>query len=259
MWRSDLETDLYFYNKENYFRRNLVKAIDSDFVPKLINQFNLKVLFAKKPQMVAQQLDLPGIPSPPHGVYHENFSFPNSTLGVYAENIYEQKGFVMCLHSLAKDVDDAMKIIEKGKTKVTVNGATGTIITYDPISDSCFVVLDDQRQIDNSNFSSIRILQGKTPRQYEKASFEGFRSGPLSTIITGWTPDLPFVKKYNQLKIYTNPITNPGDSGCALKDSDGLVCGFAFMRSGLNETPQFSSWIWAESVFKYHQLNYYKL
>ncbi|MBO9573867.1 MAG: hypothetical protein J7497_16895, partial [Chitinophagaceae bacterium] len=110
---------------------------------------------------------------------------------------------------------------------------------------------------DSGEFEKINgVLSGKTPRQYEKAFFEGFKSGPMYTTINGWSPDLPFVTRYNQLKVYTGPITNPGDSGCALKDSDGNVCGFAFERSGINVNPQLSSWIWAESVFKFHNLKY---
>jgi hypothetical protein len=254
-WRREM-TRYVETEESGLFNRAVLRAVEPEFVQQVVSNLNMQMIITKKPRLIRQQMNFPCIPSPAHGVCPQGFELPNSTAGVYAENARGQKGAVICLHALG-DVDSAMAEIESGNNKVVVNNYPGKIVTYDPISDSCFVVFDDQDLVDNGTFQKITgLLTGKTPRQYESAFFDGFRSGPLSTNINGWSPDLPFVKRHNQLKVYTNAITNPGDSGCALKDSEGNVCGFAFERSGISENPQLSSWIWAESVFKFHKLNY---
>jgi S1-C subfamily serine protease len=91
---------------------------------------------------------------------------------------------------------------------------------------------------------------------YDPVTFHGITSGFKQTIITGWSPDIPFVLPYSQLKVLTAPETNPGDSGAALIDRDGKVTGFSFFRTAINQQPEYSSWIWADSVYKAHNLLY---
>jgi hypothetical protein len=71
----------------------------------------------------------------------------------------------------------------------------------------------------------------------------------MSATIEGWSPDIPFVQPYNQLKVFTDDKTAQGDSGAALLDGANYILGFAFYRTGINATPAQSAWIWAESVF----------
>ena len=97
-------------------------------------------------------------------------------------------------------------------------------------------------------------LRGVTPRENQRVSFEGAISGLQHPFVTGWSPDLLSVTPYSQIKLLTTPETVPGDSGAALFDPDDNLLGFAFDRSGFNTRPEYSSWIWADSVVSFHEL-----
>jgi hypothetical protein len=125
---------------------------------------------------------------------------------------------------------------------------TATVKDFDAVTDSVFATFD--RTITNFEAANFQIMAGICPRGYEDVHFYGASSGIQSTKVNSWSLDLPFVEKYNQLKVFTPPVTNPGDSGSALINDEGQVLGFAFYRTGIGQIPEFSAWIWAESVFK---------
>jgi hypothetical protein len=239
-----------------YSRFILREMFSYDAVANICRESRFKIIVQKKPLMEFQS-QFPFCYSPAHGLILEGFNTANSTVGVYAENARGQIGATICFHSLG-DIDTAIGEINAGKNRVIIDGNKGIIDSYDPVSDSCFVIFDDQISIKNQNLPThLNVLRQKTPRQYEDAIFEGINSGKLQTQINGWSVDLPFVTKSNQLKVYTSAVTNPGDSGSGLITKTGQeLCGFAFMRSGIEAVPQLSSWIWAESVFNFHNLKY---
>jgi len=136
---------------------------------------------------------------------------------------------------------------------VTVGPSTGTIESVDQVSDSCFISIGSTSGIPLRPFKGR--LDSVTPRMNQPAEFEGVTSGKTSTTILGWSPDLPFVQPFSQLKVYTAPDTNRGDSGAALIDSDDFLIGFAFYRTTLTGALQYSAWVWAESVYQAHSLN----
>jgi hypothetical protein len=121
------------------------------------------------------------------------------------------------------------------------------------ITDSAFVALESVDGLD-TDVRVRGVLSGLVPRNYEEVSFEGKVSGPTSTFVTGWTPELPRISVDTQARVMTEPDTVPGDSGAAVIDSQGYIIGFAFRRSGYNERPPLASWIWAESVLIAHGL-----
>ena len=159
-----------------------------------------------------------------------------SSAGIVAEDRLGRKGVTAALHAVGT------------ARNITVAGSPGTVVANDQMSDSCFIELPIP-------LPPVGVagqkgpLRGILPRGQQAATFEG-QATPLGrTVITSWSPDAPDVKRYSQIKVYTKKDTNPGDSGAALITDDDFIAGFAFERSKLGAALDFSSWIWAVSVY----------
>jgi hypothetical protein len=60
------------------------------------------------------------------------------------------------------------------------------------------------------------------------------------------------------LKLQTDADTDQGDSGCALRDENDRVLGFAFERTAYDDYPQFTDWIWAANALRALNLRTYQ-
>lgn len=169
-----------------------------------------------------------------------------STVGVIARDVGKNLGVTTALHAI------------KGLSSVTVNDVgthyDGEVVSTDPITDSCFIRVPN---LDTGNRQKAEgPLSGITPGKGETVHFEGMSSGRVSTRVIGWSPELPLVVPGSQLKLLTLPVTQQGDSGAALTNNDDKVLGFAFYRTGFQALIEFSAWVWAESVFMTHRLEW---
>jgi hypothetical protein len=167
-------------------------------------------------------------------------------VGVYAYNEQNVLGVTSCLHGLKPTV-------VPGLTKVYVNGREGTVHSVHPVSDSCFIEMSAARAELEPIVEALPVFR-QVPRFNEPVSFLNKNSSRIETVITGWSPDILYDDPYNQVKLLTPAMTNPGDSGTALINEMNQVLGFSFFRTQLNAPLEFSAWIWAASVFKAHHL-----
>jgi hypothetical protein len=162
------------------------------------------------------------------------------------------------------------------KTSVWVTNMLGEVVSSDIPSDSCFVRLPrtsrsegiinaapsyggrgtiEVQEVRKVNVEGpTGLLSGIFPRQGEPTVFEGALSGRQIVRITAWSPDLLLAPPWSQCKVFTEARTGGGDSGAALRDFEGQLVGFAFGRTEYDEIPEYSSWIWAESVVRAHRL-----
>ena len=138
-------------------------------------------------------------------------------------------------------------------TTATVHGHPATVEAEDAMSDGVFLLADDPA----NDFAALLpvpayygVLAGMTPRQNEAVTFAGCTSGAGATVVRGWSPELPWVAHDMQMRVVTDLVTAPGDSGAALLDSGGQVCGLAFQASRWGAIPAISSWIWADSALQ---------
>ncbi|MDI1256731.1 MAG: hypothetical protein PSV16_11585 [Flavobacterium sp.] len=189
-------------------------------------------------------------PTKPHKMFLQNDNRFRSLAGTYTTNKEGVFGCTICLHCFPNSY------VEVGKTKVVINGISGTVISTHNVSDSCFVQLDADISEISDLLKSNGPLQGTTPREFEQCTFVNKESQQSNTNVIGWSPDILYNDPYNQVKVITNPITNPGDSGSALLDMNGNILGFSFYRTEINAVKEFSAWMWATSVFKAHDLKY---
>jgi hypothetical protein len=206
------------------------------------------VLTARLPELELTQLPnaAVAVPTPAMGVSASLVAPVTATAGIYATNASGVFGVTAPYHALA-----ATGSVAVGAT-VMIGSMAGVVQSADQISDSCFV---SQPTGGARHGRATKGLLGTvTPRMNQPADFEGVTSGSVKTTILGWSPDLPFTHPFSQLKVYTSPDTNRGDSGAALLDSDGYLIGFAFYRTSLVGALQYSAWIWAESVYQAHGL-----
>lgn len=199
----------------------------------------------------AQQYELTKstVPDPAVDVRSPKNSALLGTAGVIADR-NGTRGITVAAHVL----HDGTNWPSPGATVCLVGGQKGNVITCDPVSDSCFIELDQPIPFSGTPIP-VGPLSGVSPRKGEVVTSHGAVSGRVTGKVEGWDPLLPMFNQFAQTKLHTTPMTNPGDSGAALLDAQCHVLGFAFMRSPFGATTQESLWIWADSVYHAHQLS----
>jgi hypothetical protein len=233
------------FNTEN-FEEHVLNTIEPQVLQYGIENTEWPMIICKPPKKVFTCFH----PNTPHKVFLKDGETFKSLAGIYTKNSQGIFGVTICLHCFPN------LYVEVGKTKVNINGIIGTVISVHNISDSCFVQLDASEAQITDLLSANGPLQGTTPREFEKCYFMNKEGDKTNTNVIGWSPDIMYFDPYNQVKVLTNPITNPGDSGSALIDSSENILGFSFYRTEINAVKEFSAWIWAASVFKAHNLNF---
>jgi len=218
----------------------LIQAIGPEFAVKALKKKDFCILAAPLPP-----LEYTSVPPQAWRVSPSPGQMPTSTAGAIVKDARNQVGVTACLHGISGGTGG--NCIGRA---VQVYGQHGTVWDFDQVSDSCFIDLPYLSTGPFAKKPTAGPLQNVTPRQYETVSFDGLSSGPgVQTTVQSWSPDIPFVQRYNQLKVFTTDVTNQGDSGAALLDVLGNILGFSFYRTGLNAMPAFSAWVWADSVF----------
>jgi len=195
------------------------------------------------------------VPSPYWSVLPPPFSKEDSTVGAAVTDTHGHNGVTMALHSLLASGSSVVPGTTQVEIQVDRKGTRikGTVQSVDQITDSAFV-LADLPPLSPPLRGAKGPLRGVSPRANEKVTFEGHASGSANATVTGFSPDLPLVLPYSQLKVFTTPKTALGDSGAALLDADDNILGFSFYRTGIGQPIEFSAWIWADSVYAAHNL-----
>ncbi|MRG48571.1 hypothetical protein GFS24_25870 [Chitinophaga sp. SYP-B3965] len=246
LWRHQMQNDLKQVDNTGYLQE-IISQVDEDYAIEINRKMNMQMIFATKPEIVYTDTLLTTLGSPCPVVTAAIGGKPLSTAGIFTSDNQGRFGATVAWHSV--------KDILINTTQIYINDESAQIVSTDQISDSCFAVFD--QPVVKSAFNNIGgTLSGLCPRPYDPVTFQGITSGFKQTIITGLSPDIPCVLPYSQLKVMTAPETNPGDSGAALIDRDGKVMGFSFYRTAINQQPEYSCWIWADSVYKAHNLMY---
>jgi len=212
-----------------------------------VQPFSLMV--APMPRMIRTD----NVPAPAVGITLEAGGQLSCTVGVVTKDAGGRVGVTTCLHGVVPEPDQLYDLFSKhgaacvvGKT-VYVDGVAGTIGMADLITDSCFI------EVSLPAVPGAGPVKGpmrdKSPYPKEPVSFHGKVSMKKGTFVTGLDPSIPFVSRGEQARVYTQAVTNPGDSGAALVNSDDFVLGFCHRRTGLGEPIEFAEWIWAHSVY----------
>lgn len=149
-------------------------------------------------------------------------------------------------------VTSARHLFSNGQTrgqKARVNGDDGIVDNDNVITDSVFIAMT-RRSVPAHARGQKGYLSGVAPRFGAPATFCGVTSGCMTTAVQGMDPGVTVVSAIRQSKVYTPAVTNPGDSGAALvEDATDQIIGFAHERTKAGESIEWSSWIWADSVF----------
>ena len=243
-WVNSLESKRIVNQSQNKFI-HFANAIDPEFLYEISENNPLSVTLASLPEIELTSF----LSANPNGVALSQSGSANSTAGAFATDGNGNVGMTVCLHALNSNSGT----ISSG-SKVYIDGNSATISTIDSLSDSCFAVFDDQSIQISQGKGLNGPLQGQSPTQHGMVEFDGLTSGNIKSNIKGWSFEIPFGQPYSQLKVFTDPDTNPGDSGAGLIDDSDNIIGFAFYRTGITQRIQFSSWIWADSVFSAHNI-----
>ena len=226
----------------------LVDSVEPTLANELVELQDFRILVLPPPRI---ERTASRVPTPAWSVTPA-LGLPSATAGVLASNRQGHVGVTTALHGLRQ----AVARVVPGATQAFVGGVSGVVDSIDEISDSAFIALGPDNPstlLPGPAMAVAGPLSGLSPRERDVTTFT-VASGPKQAYVTGWDKDIPFVRPFSQLRVYTTPATSPGDSGVALLDSDGRVLGFAFYRTGLGEPIEYSAWVWADSVYYVHGL-----
>jgi hypothetical protein len=136
-------------------------------------------------------------------------------------------------------------------TSVTVGALQGIVAEEDSMSDSVFIHIASGVPLPGAR-GAKGWLQAVAPRVGDTAEFDGATAArTVKTAVSAIDPGVASYSPYRQARVYTAPVTNPGDSGATLVETTSdLVIGFAHERTEAGALVEWSSWIWADSVFK---------
>jgi len=242
-------------NDIRYFRTqvSLINSVEPGFTDSILNNNLMNIVLSRAPE---EEL-MNSFKSKTHHKVTSNIG-ENSTAGVYAIKLVnvggqtkEIFGVTVCRHGLIGQLGLQPLVPNIIGQEVEIKGLKGKVISDDVISDSCFVELDQKlvNEIEPCT-GPLQIF----PNQNDQLSFEGFTTGRANTKAMAWDPELLTPEPLEQKTFRTPKVTNKGDSGAGIFDPNGKVLGFAFTKSKLGQQPEYSKWIWANSVFQFHNL-----
>ncbi|HEY8186652.1 MAG TPA: hypothetical protein VIF64_11310 [Pyrinomonadaceae bacterium] len=233
--------------------KNLAES-GSSMVEDLISHQEFSVMFAPMPATIPTNK----VGSPAWGVALTRDAPAISTAGVATLDREGRFGVTASLHGVVAEPEAIYDMWnDRGAAcvvgeKIYVGREEGVIRRADLITDSCFIEMDPSVLLNAT--ATKGPLMNKSPYRKEPVTFDGLSSRKQSTFITEVDIGIPLVSRGEQAKVYTQPVTNPGDSGSALVNNDDYVLGFSHRRTGLGEAIEFAEWIWAHSVYTALQL-----
>lgn len=162
-----------------------------------------------------------------------------STAGAWATDKSGTTGITVCYHGTGPS-----------GTKVAIGGVDRVVTHDSEVVDSCFVAVPASELPPSSSFIGRRgVLQKRAPGAQERHTFWASSGSVKDARIVGVDYGVPVLTPHRQLCVYTDPVTNYGDSGGALVNDDDQLVGFSFQRTPFGSPSEFSTWLWAPAVF----------
>jgi hypothetical protein len=197
-----------------------------------------EVVLTRRPRMV--RLCVPS----PHVVVNAGGKL--STAGVLCVDSSGEFGVTACFHGTGPV-----------GTPVTVGGEASRVKHASEVQDTVFIPLTDRTRC-SSMVGLAGVRQEREPARADPARFDGAVNQNRATRIFSTDTGLLRARPTIMLKLQTDADTDQGDSGCALRDENDRVLGFAFERTAYDDYPQFTDWIWAANALRALNLTIYQ-
>jgi hypothetical protein len=163
-----------------------------------------------------------------------------STAGACVVDKSGSTGLTVCYHGTGP-----------AKTSIKLDGVAYTVTTDSEVLDTCFVAVPKQQLPPSTSFSGKGgVLVKRAPGAQERHTFwAGTTGGVKGARIVGVDYGVPVLTPGRQLCVYTDAVTNYGDSGGALVNDNDQLVGFSFQRTPFGSEPEFATWVWAAAAF----------
>jgi hypothetical protein len=195
-----------------------------------------QVVLTRRPRM-----ELLCVPSPHMRI---ETGAKTSTAGVLCRDPQGELGVTGCLHGTGPV-----------GTRVIVDSHECRVKLANDVQDIVFIPLPPgHAPAGMKGLAGVR--RDREPARADPVHFDGATNPNATTRIFGADLGLLRARPTVMLKVQTDPDTDEGDSGSALLDKEERVLGFAFERTGFNDYPQFTDWIWAANALASLQLTH---
>jgi hypothetical protein len=191
-----------------------------------------RVVVAPHPKLISTCVCRPAL-----GV---EYNGEQSTVGACAVDDSGLTGVTVCYHGTGAS-----------GTAVKIDGVSRSVARHSEIVDTCFVPIPRNELPPSSNLRGRGgLLMKRAPGAKERHTFWAVTvAAERETFVTAADPPVPSLTPRRQLCIYTDAVTNYGDSGGALVNDDDQLVGLCFQRTAFGEKPEFSTWVWAPVAF----------
>jgi hypothetical protein len=142
-------------------------------------------------------------------------------------------------------------------TAVVIDGQSCSVKLASPVQDLVFIT-SGETFIASKMVGLGGVLADREPARADRVYFDGATNQQRQTRVFSADAGLLRARPTIMLKVQTDPDTDQGDSGSALLDEHDRVLGFAFERTGYEDYPQFTDWIWAANALRSLALTPYK-
>lgn len=208
------------------------------FLPMQSTEDTMQALWIARPRVViapAPKLEYTCVKQPPGEIVS---GLQPSTAGAYARDANGSAGVTVCYHGTGP-----------AGTALTIDGVPRTVTAASQTLDTSFVAIPDADLPPAAALVARRgLLTSRAPGNMEAHRFwsAGETKHAYSTASDFGVPN---ATPQRQLCVYTDAVTNYGDSGGALVNEDDQLVGFSFQRTPFGSRIEFSTWIWAASAF----------
>jgi len=202
-----------------------------------------EIVLTRRPRMIPLCVPLPHAEVQSQGMV--------STVGVFCLDADGEFGVTACFHGTGP-VGTPVTVLRKGSQVKCAS----QVKRASQVQDMVFIPLSD-RSIVGSMIGVTGVRQDREPARADYARFDGATNQNRSTRIFSTDTGLLRSRPTIMLKLQTDPDTDQGDSGCALRDDGDRVMGFAFERTAYDDYPQFTDWIWAANALRALELTPY--
>jgi len=192
------------------------------------------VFFMRTPPLRATSAPWPPVP-----IHRSATSRPTCSAGLLVRS-GERLGVTTAWHGIRYHV-----------RSIRIAGAKAALVRHDVPSDSCFLAWNKKPATLPDGVGRNGVYDIGVPPQRTELIFHGAATESGRTYITEVDPLTINRSKYHPGRVFTEPVTAEGDSGCALiNPSDDRVVGFASECTTGIETrgKPFALWSYAASV-----------
>lgn len=146
------------------------------------------------------------------------------------------------------DVATTASHVVSGCANVEINGITCAVLADKPEVDMAVLDIGTAASAIAPMIVMPSGVRTDAPGHRNPVTFDGAQTPMATTRISGVDPSIVAPTRRFASRVYTDPDTADGDSGCALLDADNKLIGFCSELTPIPSDFEAATWVWANQA-----------